>query len=278
MIAAKDISRWQGTYSETGEPIVFVKISGGDQGLYVDPQAANNYNQVIAHGHAFGGYHFAGGGDPVGEANFFLNAMKPWNPGEVPCLDWEISHPNPVGWCLAFATQVHATTGAWPVIYMNLATLRAFNWHPVLDNCALWLADWVGHPDGAIDTGSYTYTILQYNDGPTYDRDEVYVSSVDQFKKLGWPEPATVPGAAPSPPVPEPPVTPTPPAPESIPPTDTPPPVPEPLPEPTPQPTPAPSPNPLPETPGKPGPKKATLAIGAIFTALLALLLTWLHL
>jgi len=80
---AKDISRWQGAYSETGEPIIMVKITGGDQGLYLDPQAANNYNQVIAHGHAFGGYHFAGGGDPIAESNYFLAMMKPWNPGEV---------------------------------------------------------------------------------------------------------------------------------------------------------------------------------------------------
>jgi len=222
-LLAKDISRWQGTYTETGEPIVFVKISGGDQGLYIDPQAALNYNKVITNGHGFGGYHFAGGGDPIAEANFFLNAMQPWNPGEVPCLDWEISHPDPVGWCLAFANQVHARAGAWPLIYMNLATLRAYDWSPVLNNCALWLADWTGAPNPNIDTGKYTYTVLQYNDGPVYDRDVVYVDSIDQFKKFGWP-------AAPAPiPVPEP--------------------VPAPVPGPTPEPTPEPTPVPLPPVP-----------------------------
>lgn len=239
-ILAKDISRWQGAYSETGEPIVFVKISGGDQGLYIDPQAANNYNQVIAHGHAFAGYHFAGGGDPVAEANFFLNAMQPWNPGEVPCLDWEISHPDPVGWCLAFANQVHSVAGAWPLIYMNRATLMAYDWSPVLNNCALWLADWVGQPNPNIDTGKYTYTVLQYNDGPVYDRDVVYCDSVDQFKKLGWPS-ASVPVPTPVPqpaPAPEP-------APEPSP-------APAPVPEPTPEPAPLPSPDTPPETPPNP--------------------------
>ena len=230
MTNAKDISRWQGTYSETGEPIVLVKISGGDQGLYIDPQAANNYNQVIAHGHAFGGYHFAGGGDPIGEANFFLNAMKPWNPGEVPCLDWEISHADPVGWVLSFANQVHAVAGAWPLVYMNRATLMAYNWTPVLTNCGLWLADWTGSPDGSIDTGSYTYTMQQYNDGPTYDRD-VFFGTVDQFKKYGWP--GATPAPAPTPPAPAPPPTP----------------VPTPTPDPTPTPVPAPAPVPIPVPP-----------------------------
>lgn len=203
MTLAKDISRYQGNYTDTGEPIVMVKISGGDQGLYIDSQAANNYNQVIAHGRAFGGYHFAGGGDPIAEANYFLNAMQPWNPGEVPALDWEINHPDPVGWCLAFVNRVHEVAGAWPLVYMNLATLRAFNWHPVLDNCGLWLADWVGQPDPNIDTGDYTYTMLQYNDGPVYDHD-VFYGTVDQFKKYGWPSAAPTPTPTPIPtPTPE---------------------------------------------------------------------------
>lgn len=201
---AKDISRWQGTYTNTSEPIVFVKISGGDQGLYVDPQAANNYNQVTAHGHAFGGYHFAGGGDPTAEANFFLDAMKPWKPGEVPALDWEIQHADPVGWCLTFVNRVHAVAGAWPLVYMNLSTLMAHDWTPVLKNCGLWLADWTGSPNANINTGKYTYVMQQYNDGPGYDRD-IFFGTVEQFKKYGWPAPAPTPAPTPAPaPAPEP--------------------------------------------------------------------------
>lgn len=251
MIPAKDISRWQGNYTETGEPIVMVKISGGDQGLYIDPQAANNYNQVIAHGHAFGGYHFAGGGDPIAEANFFLNAMKPWKPGEVPALDWEISHSNPVGWVQSFVTQVHKVAGAWPIVYMNLATLMAYNWSPVLTNCGLWLADWTGSPNPNINSGKYTYVMQQYNDGPNYDRD-VFFGTVTQFKKYGWPTPKPpAPAPAPKPtPTPAPPPVPTP-API---PTPTPEPAPSPPPEPTPAPPPTPEPQPIPPPP-KPVPQ-----------------------
>lgn len=246
---AKDISRWQGNYTETGEPIVFVKISGGDQGLYIDPQAQLNYNAVIAHGHAFGGYHFAGGGDPIAEANFFLNAMKPWNPGEVPALDWEISHPAPVGWCLAFVNHVYEQAGAWPIVYMNLATLKAYDWLPVLDNCGLWLADWIGTPNGTIDSGKYTYVMQQYNDGPVYDHD-VFFGTIDQFKKYGWPAPAPAPAPAPtSAPAPEPaPVPSHAPAPE---------PTPTPV-EPAPQPEPAPLP-PVPAPKPVTKPKKGLL-------------------
>jgi cell division septation protein DedD len=242
---AKDISRWQGAYTETGEPIVLIKISGGDDGLYYDSQATNNYNQAIAHGHAFGGYHFAGGTDPVAEANFFVNGMKPLNKGEVPILDWEVQHADPVGWCLQFINQVEKVSGdSGGLIYMNLSTLRAYNWQPVLSRWGLWLADWNNNPDGTINTGSYTYVMQQYNDGPNYDHD-VFFGTADQFKQYGWGYPEAAPQPAPTPvPVPAPVPTPEPaptPAPQPAP-------VPEPTPapQPTPQPTPDPSPQPAP--------------------------------
>lgn len=225
---AKDISRWQGTYSETNEPIIFVKISGGDMGLYIDPQAQSNYDAVIAHGHAFGGYHFFGNEDPVQQANYFLEAMKPWNPGEVPAVDiesganWNPNAPgyNPVPAVLAFVNQVHSVAGAWPMVYMNLSTLLAHDWSPVTNNCGIWLADWTGHPDEVINSGKYTYAMQQYSDGPSYDHD-VFFGTVDQFKKYGWPAAAPAPALSPAPspaPAPEPTPPVAPPAPDPTPP------------------------------------------------------------
>lgn len=220
-LPAVDISKYQGVWHDYPADIIMVKVSGGDRGLYIDPQAARNYSGVIAAGKGFGGYHFAGGTDPIAEANYYLNAMKPWNPGEVPVLDWEVSNPDPVGWCLSFATHVHDMAGAWPLIYMNLATLRAHNWTPVLNNCGLWLADWTNNPDSVINVGYHGYVMLQYNDGPNYDHDE-WEYDLETFKKYGWPDttpqPAPTPAPTPSP-APEPAPLPTPePAPQPIPP------------------------------------------------------------
>lgn len=271
---AKDLSQYQGPYVDTGEPIQMVKISGGDAGLYIDADAQANYLSVIAAGRAFGGYHFAGGGDPVVEANFFLNAMQPLNPGEVPAVDiesgstWNPNGPgvDPVAWTQAFANQVRQVGGAWPLIYMNLSTLLSHNWTPVLTNCGLWLADWEGFADPNINTGSYTYTMLQYNDGPVYDRD-VFFGTIDQFKKYGWPTPAPLPDPIPLPPVPTPPI-----------PDPTPTPDPVPTPDPIPDPTPSPSPAPTPPTSSFLSQVNAIVAIitGAI-VALIALVVNWLH-
>jgi len=202
MIPAKDISRWQGTYTETGEPIVLIKISGGDQGLYYDSQATNNYNETIAHGHAFGGYHFAGGTDPIAEANFFVNGMKPLLTGEVPILDWEISNPDPVGWCNRFIDQVRAACGnpnQGGLIYMNLSTLMAHDWSPVLAKWGLYLADWNNNPAGTINTGGKVYVMQQFNDGPNYDHDE-WFGTLDDFHAYGWHTPQPAPAPAPTPP------------------------------------------------------------------------------
>lgn len=244
MIPAKDISQYQGQYVDTGEPIQMVKISGGDDGLYIDSRASENYNGVIRAGRAFGGYHFAGGGDPVTEANFFCNAMLPWNPGEVPALDWEINHPDPVGWCLAFINQVQKVTGnPGGLIYMNLNTLNHYDWSPVLAKWGLWLADWTGDPTGSTVDTDKTVVMLQYNDGPTYDRDEWY-GTIEQFKKYGWqgasaptPQPPTTPAPDPTPPTTEPPTTP-------------PPVEPDPTPDPDPSTPPTTTPQPQPPAPG----------------------------
>jgi lysozyme len=91
-LAAVDISQWQGAYKDYGTPIVFIKVSGGDDGVYYDSQANNNYNQAKAAGKGIGMYHFAGGKDPVVEADFFVKACSPLEEGDVLVLDWEVQH------------------------------------------------------------------------------------------------------------------------------------------------------------------------------------------
>lgn len=233
-IPAIDVSQYQSTINWAGisEQIIMIKMSGGDVGLYLDSQATANYEGAIAAGKAVGGYHFAGGTDPVAEANYFMKAMSPLAENDVYALDWEIQHNDPVGWCMTFLTTVHDAIGVWPLIYINLNTLNSYDWTPVTNECGLWLADWAVSPDDDIPT-SYTYVMQQYDDGPWCDHD-AWFGTVDQFKAYGYQVPQS-PSPAPSPaPTPEP--TPTP----------------EPVPTPTPVPTPAPAPSPTPTPPVPP--------------------------
>ena len=224
MIPALDISQYQGAWQDRGDPIVMIKMSGGDAGLYMDPDAAANYNGAVADGRAVGGYHFAGNTNPQAEAAYFMQAMSPLAEYDVYALDWEqpTSVPNAVAWCQGFTQYIHDHIGVWPLIYMNLNTLNSYDWSPVLANCGLWLADWNGDPNATIPT-LHTYVMQQYSDGPIYDHDE-WFGTVDEFKAYGY--------HAPNAPAPTPTPAPTPPPPA-----------------PTPAPAPAPAPAPLPSPP-----------------------------
>lgn len=187
-IECVDISQWQGAYQDYGTPILIIKVSGGDNGVYFDSQATNNYNRATADGKAVGMYHFAGGTDPIVESNFFIRACSPLAENDVLVLDWEVSHPDPVGWCKAFVENVHSQTGVWPLLYINLSTLRAHDWSLVLNNCGLWLAAWNGDPEADIDTGGHPYVMQQYQ-GTPLDRD-AWFGSIDQFRAYGYHAPS----------------------------------------------------------------------------------------
>jgi hypothetical protein len=202
-VLAKDISKWQGNWQDTGEPIVLIKISGGDNGLYYDTKATENWNGAVAAGRAVGGYHFAGWTNPSAEANYFMQGMRPLVENDGYALDIEAIPAgfDPVSWSDSFTRTIHDTIGVWPLAYMNFATLNAYDWSPVLANCGLWLADWNNDPEGTIPT-LHTYVMQQYSDGPNYDHDE-WFGTLDQFKAYGWHAPqVTPPQEVPSEPAP----------------------------------------------------------------------------
>lgn len=184
-LTGKDISQYQGAWQDTGEEFVMIKMSGGDAGLYMDSGATQNYSGAVAAGKVIGGYHFAGGGDPVAEADYFVRAMTPVAEDDVYALDWEIQHSDPVGWCNSFVNEVHTKIGVWPLLYINLSTLNSYDWSPVLANCGLWLADWAVSPDDNAPTNGITYVMQQYADGPGYDRD-AFFGTREELQAYGY--------------------------------------------------------------------------------------------
>jgi hypothetical protein len=60
-------------------------------------------------------------------------------------LDWEIQHPDPVGWCHAWLSRCYARTGVRPWIYLNMATATRGAWGDVASaGFPLWLARYDG--------------------------------------------------------------------------------------------------------------------------------------
>lgn len=251
-IEAIDVSQYQQNinWAAVDRPIAIIKMSGGDSGLYTDSKANANYYGAKAAGKALGMYHFAGGGNPENEADFFIAACSPLEENDVLVLDWEIEHADPVDWCTRFVNRVHDRTGVWPLFYTNGARLNQYDWSPVRNNCGTWVA-WYGQdPEGNLPI-SGPYVMHQYtSDGSVpgiagrVDLD-AWFGSVDQFKKYGYhsaPQPDPVPPAPTPAPVPPPEPVPEPPEPT---------PTPNPDPTPPPAPTPEPAPEPVPPTPVK---------------------------
>jgi GH25 family lysozyme M1 (1,4-beta-N-acetylmuramidase) len=203
-----DVSRWQGNINfgavvGAGYQVAVVKISGGDAGLYYDGKASANYYGFKAAGiPGIGGYHFAGGGDPIAEADFFIAGMRPWVENDVWVLDWEIQHPDPVGWCGAFLQRCHDVAGVWPLLYMNGSTRNAYNWdsNGAVANCGKWIA-WYGRdPEGTLPVAG-VYIMHQYTSSGSVpgiagnvDLDAVYMD-IGHWDMYGWHP------AAPAPPV-----------------------------------------------------------------------------
>lgn len=250
-----DVSRWQGDINwpavkNAGIQGAIVKISGGDAGLYYDPKASQNYYACKGVGLLIGGYHFAGHADPVAEANFFVEGMKPFAENDVFVLDYDSDTGDAVSWVQAFVNRVHDLTGVWCIVYVNGSTRNAHDWSPVAANCGFWIA-WYGKDPNQDLPVNGIYVMHQYTSAGhvagiagNVDEDAVYMTP-EQFDKYGYHAPVApvippVPVILPTAPVPQPaPVETSPPA---APPAPVEPPKPASVPEPISIPTPAPKP------------------------------------
>lgn len=210
MLPFQDISYAQGEYDMAADPdqIIAMKASGGDAGLYLDTQLVRNYAAAIRLNKVPILYHFAGGGDPTVEASYFISAASPLADGDVYALDWEIENADAVGWVNTFVTHVHAVTGVWPLVYMDIDRLNRFNWSAVLENCGLWLAAPSFGFDATIPGVHNVYVAQQ---GPIVNGvdSDMWFGTLEELKAYGYHTPTSQPIAQP-PAAPAPPQTPTP--------------------------------------------------------------------
>ena len=193
---------------------VIIKCSEGLTGvdsMYIDNQKAIRNKRLKC-----GYYHFADGNDAKKEAQHFLKNIE-LQEGEFLCLDYEIKLKDPVTWCKTFLDFVYDNTGVKPLIYMNYATEKQFDWTNVKRHYQLWLADY-GINNGTIHTvpvlRNWTYPLIhQYTSKGVVDgiRGNVDMNVYDNLDGIGKvkqaqnlpPEPPTIPDPNNVPPTPE---------------------------------------------------------------------------
>ncbi|MGX4702766.1 GH25 family lysozyme [Lactobacillus gasseri] len=173
--------------TQAGTDITMVKATQGT--YYVNPECDKDYQAAKKVGKLLGVYHYAGGGDPVAEADYFYKQTKNYIGEAVPALDWEEYQNSMFGkdlnWCRKFVDRYHKLTGVWCLIYVQQSAINQVA--NCANDCGLWVAwyatmDWNSWtlPNVKFSIAPWsTYTIWQFTGG---DMDRNVVNT----DKAGW--------------------------------------------------------------------------------------------
>lgn len=137
------------------------------------------YNRAAADGKCLGTYHYAGGGNPEAEAQYYFNKVQHTIGKAIPVIDWEEYQNASWGstdWVYRFVKKFHELAGIYPMIYTGSYVLNQVA--NCKDICKLWIA---GYPKNAdsweVPTFKYniapwsSYTIWQFtSSGGSLDR------------------------------------------------------------------------------------------------------------
>lgn len=190
---------------------VIVKTTQGTG--YVNPKGDAQYQLAKKSGKLLGFYHYAGGGNPVAEANYFYENSKNYFKEAVPFLDWEQGENASWGdtnWCRKFVDRIHELTGVWCGIYIQASSVAQVA--NLANTCPLWIAGYpVNAPNWNVPAFQYstapwgTYTLWQFTGGDL-DRNVANVDAAG-WKKIANPAGGTTPTPVPPKPTPVPPAT-----------------------------------------------------------------------
>lgn len=152
-----DIYHGQNGIDLSKVPCDFVIMKATQGTKFVDPCCDKFYQTAKKLGKKLGVYHYYGGGEPIAEADHFVNTVKGYIGEAILVLDWE-QYQNakyPLGAAVAkpFLDRVYELTGVKPLIYMSKSVCRGWDWNSVVDgDYGLWVAQYANkNPTGYKD-------------------------------------------------------------------------------------------------------------------------------
>lgn len=162
---------------------VIVKATQGTS--YVNPRCNHQYELAGQLGKLRGLYHYAGGGNPEAEAQYFINNIKNYVGKAVMILDWE-SYQNAswgnTSWARRFVDEVHRLTGVWCLIYVQESAL----WQVAncAKDCGVWVAKYASMnwnswtlPDMSVSSGAFACLTGWQFTGGDMDRSIFYLDA-----------------------------------------------------------------------------------------------------
>lgn len=165
---------------------VIIKATQGTG--YVNPKCNHQWDLAGANGKFRGLYHYAGGGDPVAEAQYFLKNISNYIHKAILAVDWERNQNSAWGdttWVRKFVDEVHRQTNVWPLIYVSESAVgQVAN---CANDCGLWVAkyasmDWRSWtiPKISVSSGAFSAITGWQFTGGDMDRSIFYLD------EAGW--------------------------------------------------------------------------------------------
>lgn len=163
-----DISAWQDTIDITKVPCDFVIVKATEGTDYRNRYFAKHCDQAVKAGKLLGAFHYANGGDPHSEAEYFMAYSKKYVGKAILVLDWEGQNNPQFGrsdraWCKEWCDYVYRKTGVKPFIYIQKSAMDG------VKNLGyrLWVAQYpdyerTGYQEHPWNEGKYDCDIRQY--------------------------------------------------------------------------------------------------------------------
>jgi GH25 family lysozyme M1 (1,4-beta-N-acetylmuramidase) len=193
-----DISAWQGDagidLGKIAYDFCIVKATEGTD--YKNRYFAAHCDKVLSRKKLLGVYHYANGGDPQKEADYFLAYCKKYIGKAILVLDWEAKNnpqfgKNDLEWCLKWCNYVYQKTSIKPLIYIQKSAMSAVK----KAGYGLWVAQYpdyveTGYQEHPWNEGAYNCLIRQYTSvgklsgyNGNLDLNKAYIS-VASWRKL----------------------------------------------------------------------------------------------
>lgn len=158
-----DISNWQADIDLDRVDFDFMIAKATEGTGYVDKTCDGFVQKALALGKGVGVYHFARTGDPIAQADYFVNNIKGYIGKAVLFLDWENAGDYDLGvlgqgpaWAKRWLDRVYELTGVRPMIYMSKSVCREYDWSAVAKDYALWMAQYPNYDETGYQNDPWT--------------------------------------------------------------------------------------------------------------------------
>ena len=166
-----DISSWQTGINIPRVPADFVIVKATEGTWYTSPCFRAQADATLNSGKLLGVYHYITGGNAQAEAQYFVNAAKPYIGRAILALDFESGNNKAYGntvYLQQCAQTVYKLTGVRPLLYGSQRDYGRLAAVSKATNCGLWIAQYrdyahIGYQNKPWNEDAYDCAMRQYS-------------------------------------------------------------------------------------------------------------------